>query len=290
MLSKKILVIGSLHYDIFLDSPSLPRTGETVTGYNWYPKLGGKGGNQAIAVSFNGVSVKLISAVGKDNFSQYILESLKKKNIDIKYIQQLENCNSGMSVAISDKNGDYGAVIVSGANLNINTDILSDVNLWSDIKILMLQNEIDENVNIQAAKKAKENGVKIFYNAAPAKKINLDLYKFIDVLLVNTVEAGDIIEKKIVDIEDIKTASKILSNKVPIVIVSAGEKGVVLCEKNKTPIHFEGLKVQVTSTHGAGDTFAGTFCSAFALGKNLEESVKIANKKASEFISHRKIS
>ena len=290
MASEEILVIGSLHYDIFLDSPSLPRTGETVTGYKWYPKLGGKGGNQAIAASLNNIPIKLISAVGKDNFSHYILESLQKKNIDTKYIQRLENSNSGMSVAISDKHGDYGAVIVSGANLNINPNILSDVNLWSNIKILMLQNEIDENVNIQAAKKAKEYGVKIFYNAAPAKKINLDLYKFVDILLVNTVEAEDITEMKIIDIEDVKTASKILSNKIPIAIVSAGKRGVVLCEKNKNPVHFEGIKVLVKSTHGAGDAFAGTFCAAFVLGEKIEESVKIANQKAAEFISLKKFS
>ena len=190
-----------------------------------------------------------------------------------------------MSVAISDKDGDYGAVIVSGANLNIKTHILDDSNFWSNVKLLMLQNEIDENTNIYAAKKAKEFGVRVFYNAAPAKKINLDLYKLIDILLVNTVEAQDLSEKEILNIEDVKTASKILSNKIPITIVSAGEKGVVLCEKDKKPVHFEGVKVMVKSTHGAGDTFAGTFCAALVLGKELEDSIKIANKKAAEFIS-----
>ena len=76
MSLKEILVIGSLHYDIFLDSPSLPQIGETVAGNKWFPKLGGKGGNQAISASLNNIHIKLISAVGKDNFSNYILENL----------------------------------------------------------------------------------------------------------------------------------------------------------------------------------------------------------------------
>ena len=59
MSSKEILVIGSLHYDIFVESTNLPKVGETVRGNNWYPKLGGKGGNQAISASLNSVSVKL---------------------------------------------------------------------------------------------------------------------------------------------------------------------------------------------------------------------------------------
>lgn len=277
--------MGSLHYDIFVDSPSLPRVSETVAGKKWHPKLGGKGGNQAIAASLATLRIKLISAVGKDNFSKYILENLEKKNIDLKYIQRLEHYNSGMSVAISNNNGDYGAVIVSGANLKIKTNILDNGNFWKNVKILMLQNEIDENTNIYAAKKAKEYGVTVFYNAAPAKQINLYLYKLIDILLVNTIEAKDITNKEILNLEDVKTASKILSNNIPIAIVSAGEKGVVFCEKDKNPVHFEGLKVLVKSTHGAGDTFAGVFCANLVLGENLEEAIKIANQKAAEFIS-----
>lgn len=285
MSLNEILVIGSLHYDIFLDSPSLPKTGETVAGNKWYPKLGGKGGNQAIAASLHSVPIKLISAVGKDDFSKFILKNLNKYNINTKYVQYLENYNSGMSVAISNKSGDYGAVIVSGANLNISIKKLNDKSFWTNIEILMLQNEINENTNIQAAKKAKEYGVKVFYNAAPAKKINSDLYKLLDILLVNTIEAQVITQQEIIDLKDIKKASKILAQKVPIAIVSAGENGVILCEKNKEPIHFKGFNVKVKSTHGAGDAFAGTFCASLVLGKEISEAIKIANKKAAEFIS-----
>ena len=228
---------------------------------------------------------KLISAVGKDDFSKFILENLNKNNINTKYVQRLNNYNSGMSVAISNKDGDYGAIIVSGANLHININTLNDQSFWTNVEILMLQNEINENSNIQAAKKAKEYGIKVFYNAAPAKKINLDLYKLVDILLVNTIEAQDILQQKIKDLKDIIKASKILSQKVPIAIVSAGENGVIFCEKNGEPIHFEGFNVKVKSTHGAGDTFAGTFCASLVLGKEIGEAIKIANKRAAEFIS-----
>ena len=285
MSLKKILVIGSLHYDIFLNSPNLPMVGETVTGNEWYPKLGGKGGNQAIAASSNSVSVKLISAVGNDNFANYIIENLERINIDTKYIQRIKNCNSGMSVAISNSQGDYGAVIISGANLNINIDAINDNSVWDNVGILMLQNEIDENINILSAKKAKEYGVKVFYNAAPAKKVNSKLYKLVDILLVNTVEAEDISDQKIETLEDIKKASKILSTNIPTVIVSAGEYGAVLCANNNEPIHFKNLKVKVNSTHGAGDIFAGTLCASLILGKKIEEAIRIANSKAAEFIS-----
>ena len=79
-MSKGIIVVGSLHYDIFVDSPYLPRIGETLAGHKWYPKLGGKGGNQAIAASLYPVPTTLISAIGNDVFAKFILEEIQKGN------------------------------------------------------------------------------------------------------------------------------------------------------------------------------------------------------------------
>ena len=285
-MSNGVIVVGSLHYDIFIDSPNLPRVGETVTGYKWYPKLGGKGGNQAIAASLYPVPTTLISAIGSDDFAKFILDKLQKAKININFIYQLANHDSGMSVAISNAKEDYGAVIVSGANLHIKTEILDNPDLWKNAGILMIQNEINEKTNILAAKKAKEKGLKVFYNAAPAKKINPDFFNLVDILLVNTIEAQDISGIKIDNLEDIKNVSKELSKRFPICIITTGAEGIVLCEKGKDPHHFKGIQVKVKSTHGAGDTFAGTFCAALVSGKDIAHAADIANKKAAEFISY----
>ena len=181
----------------FLESKNLPRIGETVKAKKWHPKLGGKGGNQAIAAAAYPVSIKLVSAVGNDDFGNYILKSLKDKFIDTTYIQSLSKHSSGMSVAISNHEGDYGATIVSGANLHIDPFILDDPTIWEKTKLLMIQNEIDNKLNVLAANKAKKKGVKVFYNAAPAKKINSDLQANIDILLLNRIEAEEITNTKI---------------------------------------------------------------------------------------------
>ena len=61
-----------------------------------------------------------------------------------------------MSVAISNKKGNYSAVVISGANLEISEKILSDDNLWKNCSFLMIQNEIKEKINIRAAIEAKK--------------------------------------------------------------------------------------------------------------------------------------
>ena len=69
---RAVVVLGSLHFDIMVESQRRPIKGETVTGTSWYPKLGGKGGNQAVAGKFHGADTRLISATGTDNFADYL--------------------------------------------------------------------------------------------------------------------------------------------------------------------------------------------------------------------------
>src|SRR5436190_23136953 len=112
-----IVVVASLHFDIMVDAPDRPRKGETVTGFAWRPKFGGKGGNQAVAAAKAGAEVRMAGAVGADEFGRFLLEALGAGGVDASRVARLPGARSGMSVAISDAGGDYGAVIVSGANL-----------------------------------------------------------------------------------------------------------------------------------------------------------------------------
>ena len=155
MSSKNIVVLGSLHYDIFIESDKIPEVGETVLGKKWYPKLGGKGANQAVALVKENINVNFVSAVGNDDFANYLMNQLSKNNISDKFLLKTPG-TSGMSVAISNKSGNYSAVVISGANLEISEKILSDDNLWKNCSFLMIQNEIKEKINIKAAIEAKK--------------------------------------------------------------------------------------------------------------------------------------
>ena len=59
-----VLTVGSLHYDIMVKADHLPRKDETSVGSRWYPKFGGKGGNQAVAVARAGVASRMFGACG----------------------------------------------------------------------------------------------------------------------------------------------------------------------------------------------------------------------------------
>lgn len=281
---KNIVVVGSLHYDIVVETSHRPIKGETVLGQKWYPKFGGKGGNQAVAAAKAGCSVRMVSAVGDDDFSTFLLHKLQEERIDLRFIQRIKRVGSGMSVAIMDSEGDYGAVVVSGANLLVDTSKLAQDELWHNVGMLILQNEVPEQINIAAAQQAVLRQIPVCINAAPVKQLSEELASLIDILIVNAIEAEGMCNIAVHDLESAKKAAEKLSEEYKKVVVTAGGSGVAFADENNSGA-IAAQKIKVVSTLGAGDCFVGHLCGALVQGKLLEEAVAIANIKAAEHVS-----
>lgn len=281
----KIAVTGSLHYDIMLDAHHRPEKGETVMGTACRYKFGGKGGNQAVSAALAGSEVKFAGAVGADEQGVFLLNKLKGEGVNIDAVVVIESLPSGMSVAITDAEGDYGAVVVSNANLHIPHTVFDDEIFWQDVSLLILQNEIPEAVNLHAAVEAKKRGIAVCLNAAPARVLSLEFQRNIDVLIVNAIEARDMSAVAVQDLASAKQAAEVLAETFAQVVVTAGEHGVAYCEKGKESQSIPAKKVKLVSTHGAGDCFTGVFCSTLAGGKTLREAIEVANDAAAYHVS-----
>ena len=281
----RVLVVGSLHYDIMLDAPHLPATGETVTGHRWYPKFGGKGGNQAVAAARHGCETCMLGAVGGDGFAPFLLEHLERAGVSREFIDIREDSASGMSVAISDEKGDYGAVIVSGVNLEIDPRKLDDAGLWENTAILLLQNEVTDSLNLAAARRARGEGVQVCLNAAPARPLDEALEQLVDILVVNALEARELCGEPIHDLASANRAAGRLAGRFPVAVVTAGADGVAVASAEHGSFSLPAEPVDLVSTHGAGDVFTGTLCAALASGCGLENAVTAANESAARHVS-----
>ena len=286
-LASVVVVLGSLHYDIMVEAPHRPVKGETVTGERWYPKFGGKGGNQAVAAKIHGATTRLISATGTDNFADYLHARLNQVGITSEYVARLENNATGMSVAIQDSEGDYGAVIVSGANLAIPHDFLEDATLWHNATVLLLQNEVPEALNKLAAKKAQQLGVTVCLNAAPARAMSEEFLELVDILIVNAVEAEDLGSDPVNCLDSALNAATLLSKRVSTVIVTAGGDGVAALSATGESVKLAAKPIDVVSTHGAGDVFTGVFCAEIASKASLVSAVTTANERAADHVASR---
>ena len=283
-LAPAVIVVGSLHYDIMVDAPDRPRKGETIAGRSWSPKFGGKGGNQAVAARRLGVPTAMVGAVGDDNFGGALLTGLDRGRVDRTNVAVLNGVGSGMSVAIFDDDGDYGAVIVSGANLAI-VPSSAFAELLSRAKVLVLQNEIPEVVNEAVARLARGLGVTTILNAAPARPFATSLPDLVDILIVNAIEAEMLGGGPVSSLETAAGAAERLAATFKSVVVTAGGNGVASFGHSGHGFQLPGIKVAVASTHGAGDTFVGTLAARLAVGDLFEAALSIANREAAKLVS-----
>jgi ribokinase len=281
-----IIVCGSLHLDIMVDAPHLPRVDETAVGTAWAYKCGGKGGNQAVMSAKLGARTAMIGRVGQDDFGTRLLNHLDVAAVDRREVGIDPQAGSGMSVAIVESTGDYGAVIVSGSNLALNPDEAGDAFVrLGGAPILILQNEIPDEVNVAIAHKARSMGARVILNAAPARPLSAALDQTIDLLVVNRVEAGMLCGRDVNSAEEATAALAALDQTRRDVIVTLGGAGLVVGAKGGAAHFVPATPVSVVSSHGAGDCFIGALSLDLARGESLETAAKRASQIAARFVS-----
>jgi len=273
----RIVVVGSLHMDIVIHAPRLPRQGETLAGYRWSLKVGGKGGNQAIQAAYHGAESVMIGRVGQDDFGQRLRAALASAGVDTRHVYADASAGSGMSAAIIDELGDYGAVIVSGANLNITRDDVAESGVLDGAECLLLQYEIRLDQLAPIAQFAHERGVRVILNAAPAYSAPAGLLELVDVLVVNEVEAAMLLGQTVDSLDSGLNAARALSQGSRSAVVTLGERGVAFCAPDGVTRAIAAHQVRVVDTHGAGDAFIGALAVRLAEGDDLAEAVRYAN-------------
>ena len=274
-----IIVVGSLHYDIVVEAPRQPQRGETLMGRDWFPQFGGKGGNQAVAARMAGSDVCFLGAIGSDDFGSFLLSRLQEAGVRTDEIEQCEG-RSGMSVAISDADGDYAAVVVSGSNWAIDIDKVSHAAAWETGSVLILQNEIPPEINMAAAYAARLHGLKVVWNAAPMRPDETGLLALCDVVILNSVEAHQMSGMEVETSEQALQSAEKIASLGTTTIITLGGNGLVYCEVGGTAAYLPAQKVQNPKSHGAGDVFTGAFSTALAKGKSLADACSFASEAA----------
>lgn len=267
-----ILVVGSLNADLVVRTPRFPQPGETISGEDLQVIPGGKGANQAVAAARLGSNVSMLGRVGKDNFGDFLLDNLKSNNVDIQLVHR-DDASTGTATIIVDANGQNSIVLSAGANGKVT---FSDVELasFSDFNLLLLQLEIPIPTVLSAAKLAKENGTRVLLNPAPAQELPDELISLADFIIPNETELSLLTGMEVKDIPSSEQAAKkLLRRGVQNVIVTLGEKGALIVNKDFSA-HIETFKVEIVDTTAAGDSFIGGFATALLQNKSLEEAVR----------------
>ena len=270
-MAGKILVVGSLHLDVIVHSSRLPKPDETLLGDKVSYRFGGKGGNQALAAAKIDVQVFMAGRIGTDNFGKQIYDTLSNQNINLDGLKMVDEA-TGMSVALIGSDGIYSAVVVSGVNQTID---LSEIAVPDDLTVLVLQNEINTDANFEIIKKVPKSTF-VILNAAPALTPNKDFFERIDLLIVNQLEAKMLLNEEPSIFNKLDALRKLQNLGPKEVIITLGADGYTGISKNGEIFSEPGIKVDVLSTHGAGDSFVGTLAAFICKGEPINIAAQYA--------------
>ena len=171
----KIIVIGSSSIDLVLNTANLPQPNETVMAEKSESFFGGKGANQAVATSRLGASVYFIGAVGMDPFGQQILRNLVDEGVNIGYVIETQEADTGTAYVVAAK-GVNSIVVVPASNYCLKPQNVADAEkFFTTADLVLVQLEIPMDVIEYTAQLVKKNGNKMGIYASPAKKLSQDV-------------------------------------------------------------------------------------------------------------------
>ena len=267
-----ILVVGSLNADLVVRAPRVPQPGETISGEDLQVIPGGKGANQAVAAARLGVHVSMLGRVGRDNFGDFLLDNLQSNHVNAQLVQR-DEASTGTATILVDGNGQNSIVLSPGANGKVSVADVEHASFPAG-GLLLLQLEIPIPTVLRAAQRAREHGLRVLLNPAPARPLPDELVTLADFLLPNETELSLLTGMDVDDIPSAEAAAHILLGRgAKTVIVTLGSKGALIVDK-KAMTHVDTFRVDVVDTTAAGDAFIGGFAYALLEDKSLKEAVR----------------
>lgn len=285
---KKVFVLGSINYDLFMYTDSMPILGESIVGHGMISNFGGKGSNVAVASKKIGVNkVYLLGGIGDDDRGRSIIEGLKEHDIDISGLEIVKGASSGTCFIIFDKSKEENAVIVDkGANILNNqlktAAVLTKHAQKDDIFVTNLETNLLSLY--KAVETAKSLGMFVIMNPSPLGDFDKSIMSKVDLLIVNKLEATSLSGVDFKNKEDLIKVHKQLKAKATI--ITLGKDGAYFIN-NEEIIYQPAIPTNVVDVTCAGDTFLGALAYRKVNGYEIKNSLRFAATASSIAISRK---
>jgi len=261
-----VVVLGSANLDLVSTVPTIPAPGETVLSLTRDLRAGGKGLNQAVASSRAGARTLLVGAVGDDEAARLLTTEAEGAGIDTGLVRRVAG-PSGTAWIMVRPDGENAIVVDSAANATVENLTEQERVAIAAARVLVTQLETPLAAVTEAATLAREAGVRVVLNAAPARALRDELLACVDVLVVNEHEARHLSGEG-----DPGRAAAALERVVGAVVVTLGAEGALLVD-DAGPRRVAGVPATVVDTTGAGDTFTGVLAATLAERASLDNAV-----------------
>lgn len=284
--NKKILVVGDIMLDKYIwgdvsrISPEAPVQVVHVTKETYAP---GGASNVASNVSALDGNVFMVGIAGNDEAKNILLEELKNREINTDGILIDNDKPTTQKVRIIGRSQqllrvDYEKKEHVHQNIERSMMIFLE-KIIKDVDVVVISDYakgvITQEICSKIAQISREHNKAVIVDPKPKHR---DLYSNVTLITPNNVEASEM-----TNIEDdgddaiVEIGSKLLKYLNSNVLITQGDKGMSLFEKDEKVTHIPAKAKEVYSLIGAGDTVVATLALAIASGANFVEAATLAN-------------
>ena len=287
-----VVILGRIGYDFYSEEPHVPLP--QARRFSRY--LGGSSANMAVGLSRLGAHVGMVSCLGDDALSRFLLDFLQAEKVDTSHVQTAPGYLPSLAITEVSPPDRFPQVFYRRDPVDIMLDATPDDLTYASHAPMFITNGTSlcaspsRESAYRALERAKASGRRVVldvdYRSMSWRKpeeaglaVRLAL-PFVDVLIGNQLElklvAGD---------DDLDRAvAKLQRAGVPMLVSKLGELGTRVLSGGES-VYLPPYKVEVCTTIGAGDGFASGFLYAMLKGLPVAECLHYGNAAAAIVVS-----
>lgn len=296
-----LITIGNITADLYFSADELTKKddrlylaiGGKYRSEHFNMSVGGGGANVSIGGRKNGLKTAVVGMVGNNVFRKSVMQRLKQAKVNTSLVL-FSQTGTNVSVLLLNDKGERTVITHQTSHKHVLEDrkVLSHVKKTRAVYFGTLPDASLKDRQ-RLTRELRKHNVIIFTNVGPAdccrpKKYINELLKTTDVLIVNTHEFADLVNKKIEKInfhKDVVEAHPILKDKV--VVVTAGRDGSFVYEQGRVYHQSIIKEKKIVDTTGVGDGYTAGFISSYLKHENIQLAMKAGSRYASKIIQKR---
>lgn len=287
-----VVILGRIGYDLYSEEPHVPLA--QVRRFSRY--LGGSSANMAVGLSRLGASVGILSCLGDDSLSRFLVDFLKTENVETSHVHIAPGFLPSLCLTEVSPPGSFPQVFYRHNAVDTLLDLTGDDLDYAASGRMFVTNGTSlcaspsRESAYRALERARNAGCRVVFDvdfrsmswrspdeAGLAVRLALP---FVDVLIGNPLEL-----KLVAGVDNLDGATAQLRNGgVPMLVSKLGEQGTRVWT-GADSVFLPPYSVEVVTTIGAGDGFASGFLYAMLKGLPVLECLHYGNAAAAIVVS-----
>lgn len=281
-------VVGQVARDLVLAIDEVPGPHGTTPVRQRREMLGGKGANQAVALSQLGLHAGLVGVLGDDDAAEWLLRQARRDGIDVRHVIRRPGTRSGLIVDLLTPDGRWRYLEdLPEPVLLTATDVAAASAALADARAVLVQLQQPSAAVLDAAQRARHAGRLVVLDGAPADdERRAAILAAADVLRADAREATSLAGVEIDDVDSAVRAGADLLRRGPRLVALAVKNIGNVFSWPDGHLCLPLVAPRVVDTTGAGDAFIAALTVSLLRGDPPTTVAKFASAAASATVGH----